>query len=351
MALTVEIEKQLGNFHLRAAFTSDQSPMALLGGSGSGKSVTLQCIAGLMRPDRGRIELDDTVLFDSDARIDLPPQKRLVGYLFQQYALFPHMTLLQNVAAAGGHGSRRERLARARALLTRFHLEGFEGYYPRQLSGGQQQRAALARILAAQPRAILLDEPFSALDRFLQWELELTLEEILSDFPGTVLWVSHDREEVHRHCRRVAVIDHGTVGGVKTMDALLSRPATVAEARLAGCRNLAACTVSGGILTAPDWALSLPWDGPDGAYTLAIPDPALRWDPHGPLRGTVIRAMADSTGVKAQIALPHGGTLTAPLPSLLEAGTEAAFDLAADQLLVLRDPGDVSASPRIPHSR
>lgn len=337
MALVVDIEKQLGDFHLQASFSAGRSPLALLGGSGSGKSVTLKCIAGLMRPDRGHIELDGTVLFDSAARIDLPPQKRQVGYLFQQYALFPHMTILQNVAAAGSRGSRRERLERARNLLTRFHLEGFERHYPRQLSGGQQQRAALARILAAQPKAILLDEPFSALDRFLQWELELALEEILSDFSGMVLWVSHDREEVHRHCPQLAVMDRGTLGRVQTMAELLAQPATVAEARLAGCRNLAACTVSAGVLTVPDWALTFPWDGPDGAYTLAIPDPALHWNPSGSLRGTVVRAMADSAGVKAQIVLSHGGTLTAPLPSLLEAGAEAAFDLNVGQLLVLHD--------------
>lgn len=334
MALVVDIETRLGDFQLRAAFTSDNGPLALLGGSGSGKSVTLKCIAGLIRPDRGHIELDGTVLFDSAARIHLPPQQRQVGYLFQQYALFPHMTVLQNVAA-GIHGPRRERLALARQLLERFRLSDCEGLYPRQLSGGQQQRTALARILAAKPRAILLDEPFSALDRFLQWELELELEALLSDFEGPVLWVSHDREEVHRHCPKVAVLDRGTLGRVKPMEDLLARPETVAEARLAGCRNLLPCTVSGGVLSAPAWGLTLPWDRPDGAYTLAVPARALRWNPAGQLQGTVLRALTDSTGVTAQVALSGGGTLTAPLPGPAASGTAAAFDLDRDRLLLL----------------
>ena len=140
--------------------------MALLGASGCGKSVTLKCIAGIMTPDRGHIILDGETLFDSEKHINLSPQKRRVGYLFQQYALFPNMTVLQNIQCGIRPGSRAERRRRAEEQLRRFRLEGLEKKYPAQLSGGQQQRTALARILASEPRAILLDEPFSALDGF-----------------------------------------------------------------------------------------------------------------------------------------------------------------------------------------
>ena len=207
MALTVDLEKRLGDFHLQVNFQAGDEALALLGASGCGKSVTLKCIAGILRPDRGHIELDGKVLFDSRKSINLPPQQRGVGYLFQQYALFPHMTVAQNIAAALHRQPKKGRAETARRLLETFHLTGLEQHYPAQLSGGQQQRVALVRILASKPQAILLDEPFSALDSSLKLELELELESMLEGFGGTVLWVSHDRAEVERHCRQVAVIE------------------------------------------------------------------------------------------------------------------------------------------------
>ena len=174
MRLTVDIRKRLGDFQLQAAFTAEAgAPLALLGASGCGKSVTLRCVAGIMRPDEGHIELDGTVLYDSAGHIDLPPQRRSVGYLFQQYALFPNMTAAQNILCVIRTGSRTEKKETLAALLRTFRLEGLEKKLPAQLSGGQQQRVALARILASEPQAILLDEPFSALDSYLKWELEL----------------------------------------------------------------------------------------------------------------------------------------------------------------------------------
>ena len=159
MSLRVEIEKRLGNFALQAEFETREQTLALLGASGCGKSVTLKCIAGIMTPDKGRIELDGQVLFDAEKGINLPPQKRRVGYLFQQYALFPNMTVVQNICCGiRARGAERERLVREQ--MRRFQLEGLEKSYPAQLSGGQQQRVALARILAGEPKAILLDEPF-----------------------------------------------------------------------------------------------------------------------------------------------------------------------------------------------
>lgn len=177
MSLFVEIEKQLGNFHLDVRFQAETETLALLGASGCGKSMTLKCIAGIMTPDRGRIVLNGRVLFDSEARIDLPPQQRRVGYLFQNYALFPTMTVEKNILCGIRSGSKAEKAAALSATLHRFRLEGLEKRYPAQLSGGQQQRVALARILCSQPEVILLDEPFSALDSYLKWDLELKLSD------------------------------------------------------------------------------------------------------------------------------------------------------------------------------
>ena len=152
MALSVDIQKQLGDFRLEVQFDAGDETLALLGASGCGKSVTLKCIAGILTPDAGKIVLDGVTLFDSAARIDLPPQKRQVGYLFQQYALFPNMTVRQNIAAAVRDKS--QRAAVTAEKLCQFQLEAVADLRPSQLSGGQQQRTALARILASRPRAI-----------------------------------------------------------------------------------------------------------------------------------------------------------------------------------------------------
>ena len=154
--------------------------------------MTLKCIAGIEKPDRGTITLDGRVLFDSEKHINLTPQQQRVGYLFQQYALFPNMTAAQNILCGIRTGSRAEKKEKLAALLRTFRLEGLEKKLPAQLSGGQQQRVALARILASEPQAILLDEPFSALDSYLKWELELELGELLGAFDRPILWVSHE---------------------------------------------------------------------------------------------------------------------------------------------------------------
>ena len=192
MSLYVDIEKRLGAFRLQSKFEVADETLALLGASGCGKSVTLKCIAGIMTPDRGRIVLNGRVLFDSEKRTDLTPQQRRVGYLFQQYALFPNMTVEQNILCGIRAGSRSEKRALAAEKLRMFRLEGLEKKYPAQLSGGQQQRVALARILCSEPQAILLDEPFSALDSYLKWNLELELSDLLAGFRGPILWVSHE---------------------------------------------------------------------------------------------------------------------------------------------------------------
>ena len=255
MPLSVDIKKKLGNFQLQVQFETETERLALLGVSGCGKSVTLRCIAGIIKPDEGKIALDGTILFDSAAKVNLPPQRRRVGYLFQQYALFPHMTAAQNIAAAvREHAKRKEIVNR---LLRRFQLERAAGLRPGQLSGGQQQRTALARILASEPKALLLDEPFSALDSFLKYQLETELLDTLDRFSGTVLWVSHDQGEVFRNCRRVCVIEGGRSGPVQSLRELFHAPDTETAARLSGCKNYADAVPKGDKVYLPDWNLTL----------------------------------------------------------------------------------------------
>ena len=342
MSLCVDIEKKLGAFHLRAQFEAQDETTALLGASGCGKSVTLKCIAGIMTPDRGRIALGGRVLFDSERKIDLPPQQRRVGYLFQQYALFPNMTVEQNILC----GIRREHRAERKALLAEkiriFRLEGLEKKHPAQLSGGQQQRVALARILSSEPEAILLDEPFSALDSYLKWNLELELSDLLALFRGPILWVSHDLGECCRNCRSVCVMEDGKTGAVTGMDALLRCPESVSTARLAGCKNFLAAEEKNGAVCLPEWDLALPLDAKGKTFTtLGIPDGALTLRDDGALRCKVLRVIP---GVEESILLlrPEGCAETAPalrvtaargLP--LQAGARVTVALDLDRLLLL----------------
>ena len=255
MALSVDIRKKMGDFQLEVRFEAENECLALLGASGCGKSVTLRCIAGILTPDEGKIVLDGVTLFDSAAHIDLPPQKRQVGYLFQQYALFPNMTVRQNIAAAVR--DKRQQKDVTEEKLRQFRLGEVANKRPGQISGGQQQRTALARILASEPKAILLDEPFSALDSYLKYQLEVELAETLEQFPGTILWVSHDRNEVFRNCRRVCVLDQGKSQGTFTLRELFHEPVTEAAARLSGCKNYADAVPNGTSVSLPEWGLTL----------------------------------------------------------------------------------------------
>lgn len=320
MELTVQIQKRYGDFRLDVDFTAGSGErLALLGASGCGKSVTLQCIAGIRRPDRGRILLDGRVLFDSGARVDLPPQRRRVGYLFQQYALFPNMTVEQNITACLGHLERSRRRERVRELTALLRLEGLEGHRPRQLSGGQQQRTALARILAAEPEVILLDEPFAALDSCLRWQLELELCRVLDRFPGPVVWVSHDRGEVYRGCARVCVLEGGRSAPVTGMRELMSAPGTVSAARISGCRNYAPVLPGPrpGLVSVPCWGLTLraaaPWR--PGVTTLGIRAGHLRPAEPGAENAFPCQVLGTTEDVSAMLAAlrPAGAAGDAPV--------------------------------------
>ena len=266
MTLEAQIRKRYGNFQLDVSFTAASGfPLALLGASGCGKSVTLRCLAGIDTPDSGTIVLDGQVLFDSEKRINLPPQKRKIGYLFQQYALFPNMTVEQNIAASLHQKDKSQRSKRVAELVKAFRLEGKEPLLPRQLSGGQQQRTALARILASEPKVILLDEPLSALDSYLKWQLELELRDVLDQFGGPVVWVSHDQGEVYRSCQRVCVMNAGKSSAVTGFPDLLADPVTASAARICGCGNFTAAAPGPepNTVALPQWKLVLrsasPW--------------------------------------------------------------------------------------------
>lgn len=238
MTLSVDIEKKFGSFELQLSFTAAEGVTGILGASGCGKSLSLKCIAGLITPDRGRITLNGRTLFDSARGINLPPQRRAVGYLFQQYALFPHMTVRENIAAGLHHLNHREKQAETLRLLKLFQLEELSELRPAQLSGGQQQRTALARILASRPEALLLDEPFSALDSYLKQQVELTLFQQLRDFSGPILLVSHSQQEIRRQCSHVCVLHKGHAQPMQTTAELFSAPETLSACRLSGCENL-----------------------------------------------------------------------------------------------------------------
>ncbi len=257
MALEVHIRKKLQEYTMQVDFTTENGCLGILGASGCGKSMTLKSIAGVVTPDQGRIVLDGKVLFDSAQKINLKPQQRRVGYLFQNYALFPNMTVAQNIAA----GLKLDKAAakqRTEAMIHRFHLEGLEDRYPTRLSGGQQQRVALARILAYEPDIILLDEPFSAMDAHLREGLHLELKKELERFGGISIMVSHDREEAYKLSDQLMVMDQGTVLQKKATKALFEDPEICEAARITGCKNIVKAEKCGeSAVWIPQWQTQL----------------------------------------------------------------------------------------------
>ena len=246
MALEVDVEKRAGDFHLRAAFSCGQEFLGILGASGSGKSMTLKCIAGIEKPDRGKIILDGKTLFDSDKKINLPPQQRRVGYLFQHYALFPGMTVRQNILCGlRAEKDRQKREARADAMMEMLQIRELASLRPDALSGGQAQRAALGRILVNEPDLLMLDEPFSALDTHLRLKLQAELKNLLSGYGRGIIMVTHDRDEAYRMCDRLGVMEQGRMEKVKKTKELFMDPETRTAAVLTGCKNIAAAEKAG----------------------------------------------------------------------------------------------------------
>lgn len=255
--MEIEIKKRLGAFRLQVYFKSSSRRIGILGASGCGKSVTLRSIAGVERPDSGRILVDGRVMFDSERHIDIKPQKRSIGYLFQNYALFPTMTVAENIEA-GIKGTNGQKKERAVQMMERFQLTELRDRLPGQLSGGQQQRTALARIMAYEPDMILLDEPFSALDDSLKERLQQELWELLSDYPGIVILVSHSRDEIYRFCRDLVIMDQGHAVCQDETETLFRAPRYVRAAQLTGCKNITAFRrLDAHHAIAPGWGLLL----------------------------------------------------------------------------------------------
>lgn len=258
MALEVNIQKKLGDFILKVAFNTDGECHGILGESGCGKTLTLKCIAGIEKPDKGFIRLNGRVLFDSKQKINLPPQKRNVGYMFQNYALFPHMTIEENIGAGIIAKTTNEKKELVKRQIERFHLGGFEKRYPGQLSGGQQQRVAMARIMAYNPEIIMLDEPFSALDGHLRDILQLDLLETLREYKKDALMVSHSRNEIFKFCDHITIMEHGQVVSDGNTREIFRKPQTRGAARLTGCKNISKIIrISKYELEALDWGVCL----------------------------------------------------------------------------------------------
>ena len=228
--LEVDFEKKLKNFPLHIQFQAEGGCIGILGASGCGKSMTFKAIAGIETPDSGKICLGKRELFHRGHKVNLPPRKRSVGYLFQSYALFPNMTV-------------------------------FQSGYPARLSGGQQQRVALARILACEPELLLLDEPFSALDSYLKEELQFELKQHLREFGKTTIIVSHDRDEIYKLCDRTMVMGQGEILVSKDTKELFEQPERVIAARLTGCKNISRAKKCGmHKVYAMDWGVELTVD-------------------------------------------------------------------------------------------
>ncbi len=254
--LFIDINKQLPEFDLQIALHCVAQSIGILGASGTGKSMLLKCIAGMETPSSGRIVINGKVLFDSEQKINLPSRDRHIGFLFQNYALFPHLTVAQNIAF--GLPKELPSLQIKQKVSEQLHsieLQGFGDRYPHQLSGGQQQRVALARALVSQPDILLLDEPFSALDTHLRSQMERELISMLSHYQGMTLFVTHNIEEAYRICTNLLILDHGQVMRYGEKSDVLENPSNLETARLTGCKNFSRIN-----LITPDHVEAIDWE-------------------------------------------------------------------------------------------
>ena len=258
MALTLQIAKRLPEFELDVSLTAGGEPVAILGPSGAGKSMLLRCIAGIERPDRGRISLDERALFDSERHVQVPARARRIGMLFQSDSLFPHRTVAENIGFGLADLTADERTKRIATWMQRTHIQGLEHRHPRELSGGEQQRAALARALATEPRALLLDEPLTALDTHLRSQVEAQLQETFAEFRRPVLLVTHNIEEAYRLGEKMMLLARGHVVAFGPKEEIFRHPPTRMAAQLTGCKNFSrARLVAENEVEAVDWGCRL----------------------------------------------------------------------------------------------
>ena len=232
MGLSLNLQKRVEGFALNIEWKIDNELAILFGSSGSGKSMTLQLIAGLIEPDAGFIRSNGSLLYDRREGISVSPQKRCLGYVFQDRVLFPHMTVKKNVTYGLREADRLEMADRVREMLHLFHLEGLEDRFPSEISGGEKQRVALARALIGRPKALLLDEPFSGLDRPIRLELSRLLTEIRNEFDLPVLFVTHDIFEDYALPDKIIVYSGGRIIQVGSPNEVLNHPSDSEVERL-----------------------------------------------------------------------------------------------------------------------
>ena len=324
--------------------------ICIVGSSGSGKSTLLRCINKLEKQTSGKILYHDKEV--RNVQRDINDYRSKVGMVFQSFNLVTRTTVIKNVLSACvpdmpfwrvllGAFRKEDKL---KALESLDKVGILDKAYMRadQLSGGQQQRVALARILCSEPEAILLDEPFSALDSYLKWNLEIELADLLATFNGPILWVSHDRDECYRNCRSVCVMEDGRTGEVTPMDEMIRHPGSVSAARLAGCKNFFAAEARDGKVYLPEWNVALPLAGMENTFTtIGIPDNAVTMSENGAMSCTVCRMIL---GVEENILLlrPEGSAEGAPMlritvghESDLQAGVAVRVALDYSKLLLL----------------
>lgn len=259
VGLFVDIEKYLPGFNLSVTFSSQNQPLGLLGASGSGKSMILRSIAGVETPSKGRIVLNGRVLFDAEKGINLPSRQRRIGFVVQNYALFPHLTVAENIAFGLSKNLPAKVIKQQIATqLELVQLPGMENRYPHQLSGGQQQRVAIARALASRPEALLLDEPFSALDTHLRAQLERQMIKTLSNYDGVTIFVTHNMDEAYRICENLLVMEQGRAIANNSKQKIFEQPDSVSLAKITGCKNFSrARMINSQQFEAIDWGVNL----------------------------------------------------------------------------------------------
>jgi molybdate transport system ATP-binding protein len=366
--LEVDIEKQLEDFTLRVVFRVDREVLVLFGPSGAGKSMTLNCVAGLARPDQGLIRLDGRPLFESDGRRrrEVPLHQRRIGYVFQSYALFPHMTVAQNLAY--GLRGRRDARARVEAMLARLRLTGLTDRYPHQLSGGQQQRVALGRALMIDPALLLLDEPFAALDGAVRESLQADVGGLQRELGLSVVYVTHNLTDAFALGDRLAVIQAGRLQQVGPIHEVFHHPNSRTVAEITGVRNL----LEGTVQSASAEGLVIVWEGhtilappapriPGERVTFYIrPEDVKLLYPNRPLApsvqhnrfvGRVLHVTPAGTSVTVRLGMEEGSVaLESRLPLRayqglgLEVGAAVAFSLRRDGIMLL--PGDQGKTRR-----
>ncbi len=372
--LQVDFVKRLGNITLQMRIAIDTEILVLFGPSGAGKTQTLQAIAGLSAPDSGLIQLDDTPFFQripGKPVINLPARRRRIGYVFQQYALFPHMSAFENVAfpLAG----RRDAHDRAMELLKRMHLTHLAQRMPHELSGGQQQRVAIARALATEPRVLLFDESFSALDRPIRERLHEEIRALQAERQLIVIYVTHNLDDAFAVGHRLAVVRDGRIEQIGRIDEVFTRPANQWVLNILGIPNAISARVaesgpSGALL---DWnGIMLeapPIDAPPGAQVVAYirpedirliyPDrPLSRIFGNNHLEGVVVERRLERHVYRLKVALSDGRHIESVYPASsyttmnLTPGERVRLALRKESIVVMTGPQGATRSNASMHA-